>query len=392
MKRIFLLVFTALTLSGANAQKWSLSGYVKDMQGLYYLQDPIVLSPGRTFQSTTYNQVHNRLNLDWQPVKNLHVGLGLRNRLLAGKLIGDLPGYASLFEADNSLVDLSWNLAENKDWFFNTSLDRLFVDYTWEKFQLRAGRQRINWGINLVWNPNDLFNAFSYIDFDYEERPGSDAVLLTWYTSGTSSLDVALKSDRWGNTTAAVRYLFNIHDYDVQFIGGKNGNDWVLGGGWSGNIGKVSLRGEGSFFTPMAGKEKISETSVSATVSTDYTCSNSLFMHAAFLYNSMGTTKPGTGISLLNPNFNLSAKNLSVGKYELFGQVSYPVSPILNVDMAGMLNPSDGSVYLGPGSTLSLQDNLELMLTAQLLLGKAGSEYGYMGNTYACFGRLRWSF
>ena len=22
----------------------------------------------------------------------------------------------------------------------------------------------------------------------------------------------------------------------------------------------------------------------------------------------------------------------------------------------------------------------------------AGSEYGYLGNTYACFGRLRWSF
>ena len=170
---------------------------------------------------------------------------------------------------------------------------------------------------NLVWNPNDLFNAFSYIDFDYEERPGSDAILFTWYTSGTSSLDVALKSDKYGNTTAAARYLFNILDYDIQFIGGKNANDFLLGGGWSGSIGDVSFRGEGSYFTPLAGKERISKNAVSATVSADYTFKNSLFIHSAFLFNSSGTTVSGSGISLLNPTNNLSAKNLSMGKYEL---------------------------------------------------------------------------
>ena len=392
MKRITLLIFMLATVTGLMAQKLTLAGYVKDMQGFYYLEKPLVLTNGQTFQWTTYNQLHNRLNLDWQAAKNFRFELGVRNRLMAGKMIGDIPGYASIFKEDNGLVKLSWNLAEKKDWFLNTSIDRFYMDYTWKKFQIRAGRQRINWGINLVWNPNDLFNAFSYIDFDYEERPGSDAVLLTWYNSGTSSLDMAFKKDGRGNTTAAARYLFNILDYDVQFIGGKNDNDFVLGGGWSGGIGDVSFRGEGSFFTPLAGKEKISETSVSATVSADYTFKSSLFVHTAFLYNSLGTTQTGSGISLLNPNNNLSAKNLSIGKYEIFGQVSYPINPILNVNFAGMLNPSDGSCYLGPASTISLQNNLELMLTAQLMLGKAGSEYGYMGNTYACFGRLRWSF
>jgi len=352
----------------------------------------LALSTGASFQWTTYNQIHNRLNLEYQPVENLRFELGVRNRLLVGKLIGDIPGYASLFETDNGLADLSWNLAENKNGFMNTSIDRLYVDYTWRNLQLKAGRQRINWGINLVWNPNDLFNAFSYIDFDYEERPGSDAVLLTLYTSKSSSLDVAFKTDRFNHTTAAARYLFNVRDYDVQFIGGKNENDWVLGGGWSGNIGRISCRGEGSFFSPLPGKSAVSETAVSATVSVDYTFKNSLYIHSAFLYNSMGTTRKGQGISLLDPSFNLSAKQLSIGKYEWFGQVSYPVSPILNVSLAGMLNPSDLSSYMGPTTTISLQDNLELMLTAQILLGEAGSEYGAMGNTYACFGRLRWSF
>jgi len=392
MKRVVLFLLIATAFSGLQAQKPTLTGYIKDMQGLYYLENPLVLTTGKTFQSTTYNQFHNRLNLEWQATSKLRLELGVRNRITAGKLVGDIPGYAALFEADNGLVDLSWNLVEKENWFMNTSIDRLYLDYTLNNLQLRAGRQRINWGINLVWNPNDLFNAFSYIDFDYEERPGSDAVLFTWYTSGSSSLDLAMKSDSSGNTTLAARYLFNFHDYDIQFIGGKNGDDFVIGGGWTGNVGDVSFRGEGSVFTPLAGNEEVSKTSVSATISADYTFKNSLFIHSAFLFNSSGSTAPGNGISLLNPSSDLSAKNLSVGKYELFGQISYPVNPILNVNFAGMLNPSDGSSYLGPTATISLQDNLELMLTAQLMLGEPGSEYGFMGNTYAAFGRLRWSF
>ena len=394
LKHLTILCFLLASLGCLNAQKLMLTGYVKDMQGLYYLEHPMMTGPGQAWQWTTYNQLHNRLNLEWQPIENLRVDLGVRNRLLSGKLISDLTGYAGLFEADKGVVDLSWNLVSQKDWFLNTAIDRLYLDYTWKQFQLRAGRQRINWGISLVWNPNDLFNAFSYIDFDYEERPGSDAVLFTWYTSGTSSLDIAVKTGQNHQTTAAARYLFNVGTYDLQLIGGKNGQDAVVGGGWSGSLGAVSFRGEGSFFTPLPGKEPVSEKSVSASVEADYTFSNSFYVHSAFLFNSTGTTKAGSssGISLLNPDFDLSAKSLSIGKYEWFGQVSYPFNPILNINLAGLLNPSDQSSYLSPTVTISLQDNIELMLTAQLLLGDTGSEYGYMGNTYACFGRLRWSF
>jgi hypothetical protein len=392
MKNGFLYILLLLAFTELRAQKLTLSGYIKDMQGLYYLEKPLELNSGSSFRWTTYNQIHNRLNLEYRPTSNLRLELGVRNRLLAGKLVGDIPGYGALFEADNGVADLSWNLAEKTNWFLNTSIDRLYADYTMGKVQLRAGRQRINWGINLVWNPNDLFNAFSYIDFDYEERPGSDAVLLTWYTSESSSMDVAFKMDKGHSTTVAARYLFNVHDYDFQFIGGKNEDDWVLGGGWSGNLGDVSFRGEGTFFTPLPGKYSVSETSVSATVSADYTFDNSLYVHSAFLFNSMGRTGKTGGMSLLDPNENLSAKQLSLGRYELFGQVSYGFSPILNGSLAGMFNPSDLSSYLGPMATLSLQENVDLMLIAQILLGDTGSEYGAVGNTYVCFGRLRWNF
>jgi len=392
MRRIAFALAACVSAFTTFGQPFSVSGYIKDMQGLYYLENPVPISPGTTFQWSTYNQIHNRLNLSWTPTTNLRLEAGVRNRLLTGKLVHDVVGYAGLFEEDNGLVDLSWNLVDQPDGFLNTSIDRAFIEYTLHHVQLRVGRQRINWGINLVWNPNDLFNAFSYIDFDYEERPGSDAVLLTWYNSATSNLDLVLKTDSSHRITLAGRYAFNIQNYDLQFIGGTYNDDAVVGGGFSGSIGSVSLRGEGSVFIPVATTGPNTRTTVSATLSADYTLKNDLYLHGAFLYNGMGTTSRGAGVSLLNPSSTLSAKSLSIGKYEVFGQLSYPLNPLTNLSLAGMLNPSDGSIYLGPSATISLHDNLELMLTTQLLLGEAGSEYGYLGNTYAGFGRLRWSF
>ena len=82
---------------------------------------------------------------------------------------------------------------DSSRWVFHIMLDRLYAEYTYKNFEAKVGRQRINWGINMAFNPNDIFNAFSYFDFDYEERPGSDAILLKYYTGIASSIEVAGK-------------------------------------------------------------------------------------------------------------------------------------------------------------------------------------------------------
>ncbi|MCK7542259.1 MAG: hypothetical protein MZV63_70990 [Marinilabiliales bacterium] len=64
----------------------------------------------------------------------------------------------------------------------NTFIDRASVDFTAGTLQVSAGRQRINWSQALVWNPNDIFNTYSSFDFDYMERPGSDAVRVDLLT------------------------------------------------------------------------------------------------------------------------------------------------------------------------------------------------------------------
>lgn len=392
-KKFLIIVFITLFVNTGNAQIGSVTGYVKDMQGVYLFEDPMLSMSGDEIDAISYNLVHNRLNFKLYPTTNLTVALELRNRIFSGKLLEQIPGYANMIETDNGLIDLSWNLVEKDNYFINTAIDRLYMDYTFGNWQLRAGRQRINWGINLVWNPNDIFNAFSYMDFDYEERPGSDAVLLTWYPTMSSSVDIAYKAaDHISNEAWAAKYRFNYKNYDVQILTGKSGYDYVIGGGWSGNIKNFGFRGEASYFLPTKDYENISEEGLSASVSLDYSFPNSLYFHASFLYNGLGTTEKGESFSLIDPNMALSAKKLSIGKYELFGQVAYPIGSLFNIGAAAMVNPIDWSMFVGPSVSVSLHDNMEFYLNSQLMLGEEGSEYGALGNLYAMFARLRWSF
>ncbi|KAA6301681.1 MAG: hypothetical protein EZS26_002146 [Candidatus Ordinivivax streblomastigis] len=397
---IFFIIHYSFFIALAQDEKpkiFEFTGYVKEMPAFYVLQNEIPISVTENMKRTWYNLVHNRLNLSINPFKDFKINVGMRNRFLCGDMLKKIPPYADVLAVDNGLVDLSWNVLNKNGFVLNSSFDRAYLDYTFRNVQVKIGRQRINWGIGLVWNPNDIFNAFSYIDFDYEERPGSDAVSVTWYKSATSSFDFVGKInknplDSSLQSTIAARYLFNVKSYDFQFLGGKFNNDFVGGFGWSGAIKNVSFRGEMSLFTPIVERNINKTTAFAATVEADYTFSNSFYLHGAMLFNSLGKLNSSEGMNLFATQNDLSAKKLSYGKFEIFSQATYPVSLIFSVGLAAMLNPADLSAYVSPTLTVSLHDNLELALVSQLLLGKTATEYAALGNVYAGFARLKWNF
>jgi len=335
------------------------------------------------------NQIHNRLNFKWFATNELTFDLEARNRLFFGQMIKEFPGYEDMVNSDNGYFNLGTILISGDSWFLHSAIDRAWVDYTFDKWQFRVGRQRINWGVNLVWNPNDIFNTFSYFEFDYEERPGTDGAKIQYYTSVTSSAQLVYKIGHNNNETAiAGMYRFLKGSYDFQVLGGWAGKDYVFGGGWSGDIKGGAFRGELSYFLP-TNKDNGSEQAFVASVSGDYTLKNSLYLHTAVLFNGNGKTGDAGGDRGFFDQ-NLSAKMLSLGMFELFGQISFPFTPLFSGNFAAMLNPLDGSSFLGPTLTYSLGNNWEIMVNGQLFLGRTGTEYGDYGQ--AIYGRLKWSF
>lgn len=387
----FLLLFFLFIVFTGNAQlqPFSLNGYVKD---LYMYYKPDRAPEGIEAEHLSSNLIHNRLNFRWYATDVVTFGLEARNRLFCGQLVREFPLYEELVDTDPGFFDLSATLLSGESWFLHAMIDRAWIDFTKGKWQFTAGRQRINWGINLVWNPNDIFNTFDYFDFDYEERPGSDALKIKYYTGVTSSAELAYKIHKnrmedKTETTIAARYRFSKFRYDFQFLGGRMPEDVVIGGGWMGDIHGAGFRGEISWFTPREQSTGGRDALVAA-ISGDYTFKNSLYVHAAVLYNSMGES--GNAGSRAFFDQNISAKMLSPARSNVFGQLTYPFTPLFTGNVTAMLNPSDHFFYLGPSCTWSLGNNLELLVMGQLFSGAPETEYGELGK--AIYGRLKWAF
>ncbi len=383
MKKLLLILLLFLSANGLLAQKthkFTATGFLEYLNTTW--------APEHTTW-TNLSNVYNRLDLHWYPVKTLEFSAGIRNNFNFGPMMADYyPFYADALLKDYGWVNMTFNLAKDSSYLMYTNIDRLYMKWTLKKFELTIGRQRINWGINMVWNPNDIFNTYNYFDFDYVEHPGSDAVLMQYYTGDFSSLQLAAKLDHNNQLTAALMYKFNAHNYDFQFLGGVMQKDIVLGMGWSGQIKSVGFTGEASYFRNL---DRFADTTgqLVASVSANYTFPNQIYLNGSFIFNSTGTTGPaGRGNFFMLEN--MSPKTLTRSKFDVFGEISYPVTPLLKADISCIYNPNDKSVFAAPSLNLSLTENLDLYVMGQLFFGKSQTEFGDYGQMY--YVRLKWSF
>jgi len=331
--------------------------------------------------------IHNRLNFKWYISDNATATVEMRNRFIYGDFMKTIPGYNTMVKQDQGWMNLSVNIMEENSFVLNTNIDRVYLDLYFGKLQIRTGRQRINWGRAFAWNPNDIFNAYSFFDFDYVEKPGSDAVLVQYYTGSSSMAQAAVKIDRNDNVTAAGLYRFNQWGYDFQFLGGiLNSEDWVLGTGWAGDISGAGFRGELSYFRP---KENFSDTTgtVMVSLSGDYTFKNSLNIRTEFLFNGFNQN-----ISDFSDYYfqTLSVKNISFTDYSVFAQIAYPFNPLLNGSFSAMLFPSMNGYYIGPDLSVSLTDNMDISVILQHFNGEFTE--GTREKMTLVFLRLKWSF
>ena len=154
-----------------------------------------------------------------------------------------------------------------------------------------------------------MFNAYSFFDFDYEERPGADALRIQYYTSGNSSVETAINyTDNWDDNTIALKYNFHKYNYDFQILAAKYIQDYTLGLGWEGAIKNIGIKGEFSYFIPQKNTNE-KDSSLVGAISFDYYFKNGIATNLGTLYNSAGVTDRNT-IELDGfTNFQQSAKS-----------------------------------------------------------------------------------
>lgn len=389
MKKIYIYLFLqSIFIAGFSQQKITLDGYLSDMQTVYHIEPA-----GWLWQ----NQLHNRLNLNIYPADWLRISIQGRTRCLVGDTLSVYDGYGDMMGKDNGWIDLTFaeggDFTDGSRYAFSSMIDRAWAEFTFGDLVATIGRQRINWGQTFAWNPNDIFNSYSYFDVDYPERPGSDAIRLQYYTGMASNIEVAAKIDSANRITAAGYFRFNTLGYDIQFIGGVlSEEDLVLGAGWSGNIVNTSFRGEMSYFRDL---ENFQDTTghLLFSMGLDYTFENSLMLQGEMLYSGFAKDQKIYNLMQLF-GADMNVKKLGFNEWSVFGSISYPITPLLNGSLAGMYFPEWKGFFLGPSFSISASDNLAISLIFQGFSIELKDPFGYSErqNTFIGYARMKWSF
>lgn len=361
----FLSATPAAAIPGMQTESaWRLGGYVKYLA----FTDPVRGESGQL--------LHHRLNLEWQPKPTWTFYAALRNRLFFGETADDLAK-GKVGAEDPGYWDLSRTWHHGGDYALNSNVDRLYMQHRHANWQWRFGRQRVNWGMSKLWNPNDLFNAFSIFDFDYEEKPGSDGLLLSRQLDVTAGLELMWAfAGKKHRPAKALRYFSNHRSYDWQGIAGELEGKPVIGGGWAGAVGGMGWHGESTWFKQSSGYDFLFTSGV------DYLFGNKVLGRLDVLYNAHPQSLPDVQ--------RVSAKNLSFSRWTLHAEMAFDLTDLQRVSVGGAWY-SDGSLYLTASDVLSLADNWGLLFLAQYFTGSGDSVFGQEAN-HIFFMRLRWSY
>ncbi|MEQ9263462.1 MAG: hypothetical protein RLP14_09900 [Owenweeksia sp.] len=403
MKKAALFLVYLLVLPGAYAQdepkKTDLKGYVKLLGSFNYFNKDYIPPLAADLFPAQYQdyQIHNRFDFKYYPSKSWSLGAGMRNRLFWGYSVGNepqpgQPDFYNSLDQDNGLVDLSYLYFDSDAVLLHTIFDRLWGQWESSKWIIRLGRQRINWGVNTVWNPNDIFNQYNYFDFDYEERPGSDALRVQYFPNFKSTLELGFApAKQIGQSVAAMLYKANRWQYDFQFLAGYYKEDLTAGTGWAGSIKNVGFKGEANYYHPL---QEGGESNFTASTALDYLFGFGLYTQLSYLYNGLGTTDPTIfSFAGLGANQVQGPKNIFPFKHTLFTQTGGNITPLFRADAGLMFTPDLKNIILFPTLTYSLASNLDALLALQYFISQNPLENNnveWLSGTV--FGRLKYSF
>ena len=375
IKNSFLIFF--LFCFQINAQEknseFTIKGYIK------YL--PSYLDYDNNSNSEINHLIHNRINLKGYFKEHFSIGIELRSRMVYGDNIN--------ISNDTGIIDLSNFFVDKPKFKLHSMIDRMWFKYQKNKIEISIGRQRVNWGINTIWNSNDLFNAYNFIDFDYIERPGSDVISFIYNGDNLSSLEFVYKPNLNNVGVIAALYKINKIGYDFQFFGANYyDQDFALGGGWAGNIRNAGFKGEVSYFVT---KNPIpDDNSFSLSTSFDYSFKNGIYILGSYLFNSKGVSNSNIfNLGAINENV-LSPKNLMPSKNSYMIQTSKPILPAINSSLTFLYGQGINFLYISPNISYDINSDFDLNFIGQLFYADVNGNFKSIMN--GIYLQLRYSF
>jgi hypothetical protein len=358
-------------------KKLELSGYLKNLESFSFARD---LKTG-----ISGNFLHNRLNIQWKPFEQIRVHAGFRNRLFWGEEVKQIPEFAAQLRNKNEAINLQKSWIKEGSLILHTNVERLNLACRKNKWNLIVGRQRINWGITTNWNPNDIFNAYNYLDFDYEERSGVDAARIQYTMNNFSSAEIACAlMGKSRETVSAIAYKLNKWAYDFQANAAWYKGHISAGAGWAGSIMDAGFKGEIQYYR----RNKDSGSHLNLSLESDYVFKSGWYLSLGFLLNNRGLFQPLS--SGFNVNFQLSPENLMPTRLNFMASTRKEITPLMSFGMSALYAPGTNLLILFPSLTYNLAGNLDVDIIWQSFFAEVNQDLTALN--HRGFLRLKLSF
>lgn len=379
---IFLCPIIAFAQDSTQNSPCTFRGYIKNLQTVSLFDN--------ADYSLSSNLFHNRLSFNYDVMDDISIRADMRNRIFWGEM-SKTPGFETSIHSKPGILGLSEIVFNSSGILLHSMLDRISISYKPKGWNITLGRQRINWGIHTVWNPNDIFNTYNLLDFDYEERPGCDALRIQRFGEN-HTIELAIKPDtNLQSSIAAFLYKTNYNGFDIQSLCGVYKKDFIFGTGWAGNIGDAGFKGEMSYFLPIQNdthNDTLAQSSISLSLQCDQTFNENWYCSIGMLYNS---TVNQSHIPFTLQTNVLSPKQLFPFETTFYLGVTKQLSPINSIGCSLVYSPTNYSLIFIPVITYNIAENIDIDCVAQSFFAQ-NTEKKYSNLATSINLRTRWSF
>lgn len=261
----------------------------------------------------------------------------------------------------------NWGAGEETLGRDDLEIDRAYFDLGLGKWDLRFGRQAINFGQALIWNPVDLVDSNSPLDFDVVKE-GVDAARASYSLSSTASV-LALVAFPDGGAISLVRGEVLLGNADLGLVVAEDGrdDDVIFGFDVKGDLG-VGYWAEGAYHDPRGGDDFYR-----LVLGIDYSFPVKQQLYFALQYYQDGSG--GTGVA----DYDYAALAASRRRF-LARQYASLISTLTLDDVTSLsgsviYNLEDRSYVLTAAFARYFFENLEVTVRASAFRGSGPGEY-----------------
>lgn len=340
-----------LALNGtAKAADTNFSGYIKSFAVVQDGLNNDFLSLETTYQS------QNSLRLMWEKfgdsfITQIHYEISpifLSRPQPVGSATFSIVGDTyRLTDQQSSLSD-----KDDKTQIYQ-NLDRLNLQWQFERGDLTIGRQAISFGSARFINPTDVFLPFNVQTFNQEYRTGVDAIRYQSPLGDLGEFDIGLvlgDGARTENSAAFMQLRGNVNGKDLQFVLTRFAQQTMIGAGV-----QTAIADFGFWFEAANVRGDVDYTRVS--VGLDYAFTENTFAMIEYHYNGAGSDNPNEYLSLLGTVPYQKGGIFLLGKEYLMPSLSIQLSPLWRLGLQVIVNLSDASAFLSISAEYNLAEN-----------------------------------